>query len=238
MVFDFRKDKLNPIIVCECGCGNFKFLYDKNGRISYILQGHATGARSKGKKATIETKLKLSKIRRGKPKTQEWKKKIGDAQRGPLNHLYGKPSPYKGMKNRYTPLQIERIRQGRLRQVIPIKDTKIEKMMQLALSLEQIKFETHKAIIGQPDIFIEPNTCIFIDGCYWHGCRECYPDLIVNKRIFQTTFKDVDVNQKLNELGYNVIRIKEHVIMDEKTDSMLNIMSLIKKTIFQIRNKS
>lgn len=225
-IYRKRKRDLNPIVDCQCGCGNFKMLYDRRGRSSNYLEGHRVGELARYRKPTPESNLKRSLTQSGIPKTEEWKAKI----RGP-NMKKSHPSKWKGLKNRFNPLQIEKIRQARLRQIVPRKDTKIEKMMQIALSLEQIKFETHKAIIGQPDIFIEPNICIFIDGCYWHGCRECFPDLIVNRRIFQTIFRDQSVIYKLNQLGYNVIRIREHTIKQSKAIDFSNIISLIKNTM-------
>lgn len=83
--------------------------------------------------------------------------------------------------------------------VFPRKDTSIEIKMQRFLSSIGIPFETHKSILGQPDIFIEPNICIFADGDYWHQ----YP----NGRA-----RDRWVNKELEKQGYSVIRIWEHDI--------------------------
>lgn len=83
--------------------------------------------------------------------------------------------------------------------IIPRKDTIPEKICQNALKGLGIEFTTHKAILGQPDIFIEPNICIFVDGDYWH-----------NKP--QVKERDVRVNEGLKAKGFRVIRIWEHEI--------------------------
>lgn len=91
--------------------------------------------------------------------------------------------------------------QARLQIKIPFEDTSIELKMQNILKENKIKFEKHKAIIGQPDIFVEPNICIFCDGDYWHtlpGRQQ----------------RDTYVNEKLKEQGYTVLRFWEHEIND------------------------
>lgn len=233
-IYRKRKRDLNPIIDCECGCGNFKMLYDIRGRISYYLEGHKVAETSVvGRKLSKSTKIKIGLAVSKIPRTLEWRQKIGASNKG---KTLGRPSQFKGIKNRHSKETIEKIRNARRNQIIPKTDTKPERMIQIALSLQGIKFETHKPLIGQPDIFIEPNICIFIDGCYWHGCKDCYPELIVSKRIFQTTFSDISNTHKLNELGYNVIRIREHLIKDKNSDSVKNIINLIRTTIIRLKN--
>ncbi len=95
----------------------------------------------------------------------------------------------------------EKIRKARLKQIFPIKDTSIEVKLQKELEKRKIMFEKHKPILGQPDIFIEPNICIFADGNYWHNRPE---------RIE----RDKYVNQKLKEQNYQIYRFWEYDIND------------------------
>jgi DNA mismatch endonuclease (patch repair protein) len=96
----------------------------------------------------------------------------------------------------------------RLNQILPIKDTKIEKKLQNELKKRHIIFKTHPNIdnISQPDILIPKyNTIIFADGCYWHNCplhgNGYNPSPYDNGQI------------KLLELrGYKVFRFWEHEI--------------------------
>ena len=98
------------------------------------------------------------------------------------------------------------------------KNTKIELKLQNLLKAYKIIFKTHsKAIIGQPDIFIEPNICIFADGCYWHACPIHYPIKNIDK-----TKKDIKNTENLQKKGYIVLRfwehdINEHIEKCEKT---------------------
>ncbi len=73
------------------------------------------------------------------------------------------------------------------------QNTTIEIALQNALTNLDIPFTTHKKIIGRPDIFIEPNICVFADGDYWHS-------------IPKALKRDPLVNHKLQEMGYKVLR--------------------------------
>jgi len=109
-------------------------------------------------------------------------------------------------------------RNARMKQVLPNKDTSIEKKMQEKLLEENIEFEKHKSLIGQPDIFIEPNICIFADGDYWH-------------RRFGAKERDEYVNKKLKEQGYKVLRFWESEINDNLTNTINIIKEYAKNTL-------
>lgn len=115
----------------------------------------------------------------------------------------------------------QKLRQNRLNQKFPLKDTKIEIMLQNALTERGIKFTPHKAILGQPDMFIEPNICIFIDGCWWHSCEECYDKNKFNNHQRYRIIIDTIVTQKLINGSYVVLRFWEHEI-NNNLEKVLN----------------
>lgn len=132
----------------------------------------------------------------------------------------------------------EKIRKARLNQIIPRKDTKPEIKMQNGLKSEGIIFESHKSIIGQPDIFIEPNICIFVDGCWWHGCEQCF-----NKNNFcaiqrKDIIRDQIVTQKLINSGYIVLRFWEHDINKNIKKCIKRIMKTIETEPLLVRASS
>lgn len=182
--------------------------------------------------------------------TEEWKKQQGirarklwenpDYRRNMNNKMLGrKPTlgmklwanrdaPFKGRK--HTEACKEAKRQSRLCQIFPQKDTKPEKMVQIALALEGIPFEKHKPIYGQPDIYIEPRTCIFIDGRRWHADPRIYKaeEKIIGERTAQDIWNyDKKVTKKLEQQGYLVIRLWETDIMKDVGQIAKNVISQI-----------
>lgn len=166
-------------------------LYGKprSDRVKKILS-----QKNRGRKHTIEARRKISLAQIGRPSgmlgkhhTKETKEKIGQAQTG---------------KSFITEKGRQKLREKRLHQIFPQKDTKIELKLQEALNYENIQYQTHKPIFGQPDIFIEPNICIFADGEYWHNKPKAIErDLVVNKHLISN--------------GYTVLRFREHEINQE-----------------------
>ncbi len=172
-----------------------------------------------GKHHSEESKKKMSLARLGMRPTSETRKKLSLAGMG-NKHSLGKPAWNKGKKgiqiawnkgkksSEATKLKISLARQ---KQVIPFHDTTIEIKLQNFLKEQNIEFVTHYPILGQPDIFIFPNICIFADGCYWHKCPECgFSDLIKNE-------KDQRITRELQTQGYTVIRLWEHDIKNMTT---------------------
>lgn len=172
-----------------------------------------------GMKFSKSHKLALSNLHKGKKLSQEHKDRISSSMKG-------KPSNTKGMK--FSEERKQQMRERRGKQTFPLKDSKPEKMMQLALTLENVPFETHKSIYGQPDIFIKPNICIFIDGCYWHNCSMCKRSKNYLDFLTLRTFIDNKVNHKLTVKGFIVIRIWEHDIINADDKVKLNVVNMIK----------
>ena len=76
----------------------------------------------------------------------------------------------------------------------------------------------NSTIIGKPDfIFPKIKIALFIDGCFWHGCREhcrmpnSNQKYWVNK-IHKNKLRDKHVKKELKGKGWMVIRIWEHEI--------------------------
>jgi len=155
-----------------------------------------------GVKMSVESRKKMSVARLGKKLSEKTRQKMSKN-----NSKY-----WTGKKHSETSKQ--RMREKRRFQKMPIKDTKPERMLQLALKIERITFETHKPIMGQPDIFIEPNICIFVDGDYWH-------------RLHKTVIRDNLVNHELWKQGYHVIRMWESDILTNSKQTARNIMKLV-----------
>lgn len=112
-------------------------------------------------------------------------------------------------------------RKARSHQVFKKKDTKPERMMQISLALNGIKFEKQKLFENDQfyhrvDLFIEPNICIEVDGDYWHKKPE------VMRR-------DQMVDYQLPRMGCILIRVSDKYIKKGVQGSAMSIIKLIKE---------
>src|SRR3989304_4595000 len=95
-----------------------------------------------------------------------------------------------------------------LQNALGTKDSKPERMVQQMLKANDIQYQTHYPIIGQPDLFVKPSVCIFVDGCYWHGCKKCHPKIWEKYRqIYEQIMYDNEITPNNVEVAKNVIKI-------------------------------
>ena len=72
-------------------------------------------------------------------------------------------------------------------------------------------------LIGSPDfVFRDSNLVVFIDGCFWHGCRKCKRPLPKSNRDYWTKKINSNVQRarkitrELKRQNFVVARIWEH----------------------------
>jgi DNA mismatch endonuclease (patch repair protein) len=79
---------------------------------------------------------------------------------------------------------------------------------------------------GRPDfVFRRQHVCVFVDGCFWHGCPRCYRRPSSNRKYWDEKVKrnrarDRRVNQELRRRGWRVLRFWEHDL--EKPNRILS----------------
>ena len=79
------------------------------------------------------------------------------------------------------------------------------------------RFKTHAKLAGSPDVvFPRDKIAIFIDGCFWHGCK-CKTIPATNMAFWEAKIKgnkkrDRKVNRELKRYGWVVVRFWEHEI--------------------------
>lgn len=89
----------------------------------------------------------------------------------------------------------------------------------------------NRSVVGTPDISVKKQMlAVFIDGCFWHGCKRCYKEPKTNsefwrKKILRNMKRRWQVRNELRADGWNILEFWEHEI-DENLDLVINkIMS-------------
>lgn len=105
------------------------------------------------------------------------------------------------------------------------KGTKLENFF--AEKLKEIGldyFERNvKALVGRPDfVYGDVQIAIFIDSCFWHGCKHHLRMPASNRdywvtKITRNRKKDRQVTKQLKEDGWLVLRIWEHSLKNPRT---------------------
>ncbi len=81
---------------------------------------------------------------------------------------------------------------------------------------------THVDLPGKPDFYFPAaNLAVFLDGCFWHGCKHCghipkTNSLFWGKKIELTQIRDRKNSRELRKRGLVVIRVWEHSLRNPK----------------------
>ena len=98
------------------------------------------------------------------------------------------------------------------------KNTKPEMLVRRFLHANGYRYRLHdKKLPGKPDIVLPKyKTVIFVNGCFWHGHKNCKYFVVPKTRtewwiekIVQNKKSDSENYVKLTELGWKVITIFE-----------------------------
>ena len=97
------------------------------------------------------------------------------------------------------------------------KDSKIEIDFRKAIWKEGFRYSKNPTkYFGQPDLVLKKHKAvIFIDSCFWHGCKKhCRLPATRKKywteKIERNKQRDKEVNRHYKKIGWKVIRVWEH----------------------------
>lgn len=120
------------------------------------------------------------------------------------------------------------------------KNTKPELTVRKMLWSKGFRYRIHdKSVCGTPDISNKKKKlAIFVDGCFWHGCKICYKEPKTNSEFWRKKIQDNKkrrsiVKKRLRSEGWKLIEIWGHEVskhpnkIGEKIE-MLNKGSLTK----------
>lgn len=111
---------------------------------------------------------------------------------------------------------------------IKSRGSKIETTVRKILRRNHIVYRSqYLALPGKPDFFL-PNykTVIFVDSCFWHGCRYHGTNPKSNKtfwknKIDRNKSRDAEINRLYKKLNIKVLRIWEHQLKKINNDQIL-----------------
>ena len=123
---------------------------------------------------------------------------------------------------------------SKIMSAIRSQNTKPEIKLRKALFKLGLRYRVQYKITGKPDVvFAGKKLAIFVDGCFWHGCPECYREPSKNKGYWQNKVaknkaRDDKVNVLLAEQGWSVLRFWEHEILSETVRVVDKIKDIVR----------
>ncbi|MBU1131436.1 very short patch repair endonuclease [Patescibacteria group bacterium] len=116
------------------------------------------------------------------------------------------------------------------------KDSKIELLFRKKLWQQGFHYRKNSGkYFGKPDIVLKKyKTVIFIDSCFWHGCKKHCRLPVTHKKywsdkISKNSKRDKDVLKCYKQKGWKIFRVWEHQIKNKT--AIENIVNKIKKRI-------
>lgn len=113
------------------------------------------------------------------------------------------------------------------------KETKMEIAFRKALWRQGFRYRKNPTnYFGKPDIVLKKyKTVIFLDSCFWHGCKKHCRLPATNKKywiakIERNKQRDKEVNKYYKKIGWKVIRIWEHELNKHKLNNLINKINL------------
>ena len=90
-------------------------------------------------------------------------------------------------------------------------------------------------INGNPDLYFPiSKAAVFIDGCFWHKCPECFIEPSSNRRFWKRKIghnikRDIEVNGNLSRKGVKVFRFWEHEVLNNLSDITNRVIKYVEK---------
>lgn len=112
---------------------------------------------------------------------------------------------------------VSKNKRSEIMRAVKSKDTKLEIAFRKSLSAKGLRYLRNSGkYFGKPDIiFKKYKIAIFIDSCFWHGCKKHCRIPSTNKtywikKIKRNKDRDKKVNRYYQKLGWKLYRIWEH----------------------------
>lgn len=117
------------------------------------------------------------------------------------------------------------------------RDTKPELALRSELHRRGLRFRVNARPLNEirrtADIlFTRQRLAVFVDGCFWHGCPEHYTAPAQNAgfwagKVETNRARDENTNELLTARGWHVLRIWEHMPVEEAADLVIETHQLL-----------
>jgi DNA mismatch endonuclease (patch repair protein) len=110
---------------------------------------------------------------------------------------------------------------SRIRSYGTTPELKVQELLERWLPGEEVVVHP-EGLLGHPDFYVPGlNLVIFVDGCFFHKCRQHYVEPVQNSEYWSAKIKrnvrrDKKVRHELRAQGYIVMRIWEHDVRGKK----------------------
>ena len=108
------------------------------------------------------------------------------------------------------------------------KDTKPEMIVRKGLWSRGFRYRLNSPKLpGHPDLVLKKyRTCIFVNGCFWHGHEGCCKIPNTNREFWVAKIKrnqerDIETQKRLAEMGWHCITIWECELKPSKREATL-----------------
>lgn len=86
-------------------------------------------------------------------------------------------------------------------------------------------------------VFSRLRIVIFVDGCFWHGCRRCHDferdcNVYWLSKILANKARDLRVRARLRRQGWRVIRVWEHDL--RRKDRFVRVVERVRAALMMI----
>ena len=112
------------------------------------------------------------------------------------------------------------------------KDTKPEMIVRRGLWKRGFRYRLNSPKLpGHPDLVLKKyRTCIFVNGCFWHGHEGCCKIPNTNRefwvaKIRRNQERDIEEQRKLAEMGWHCITVWECELKPSKREETLKSLA-------------
>jgi DNA mismatch endonuclease (patch repair protein) len=121
-------------------------------------------------------------------------------------------------------------KRSEIMRAIKSKDTEMERLLRKELSKRGYRFGINVSkLAGKPDIvFKKKKVVIFLDSCFWHGCkRHCRMPkanrVYWRKKIGSNKKRDKKINKIYKKMGWEILRFWEHDLRKNQIKTLKRI---------------